>query len=171
MWQIVWQISCTVELYSLPERPRLEPVAISEVNLEMPSCNLVDNLVIMVPSIPQDQQLYTCLKLTELCRNELFELYIIKNLVGVERTDSTFWNLVLMLNHFNVQIAVTSIFASLSVGAEVPVVAPCVSCVQLCEYARVLCVPTRMDKSHIYLHLKFANTKCLKKISIPHPDI
>lgn len=67
-----------VELYSLPERPRLEPVAISEVNLEMPSCNLVDNLVIMVPSIPQDQQLYTCLKLTEPCRNELFELYIIK---------------------------------------------------------------------------------------------
>ena len=64
MWQIVWQISCTVELYSLPERPCLEPVAISEADLEMSSCNLVENLVIMALSIPQDQQLYTCLKLT-----------------------------------------------------------------------------------------------------------
>ena len=55
----------------------MEPVAISEMDLEMPSSYLVDNLVLMASLIPQDQQLYTCLKLIELCRHESYMNYML----------------------------------------------------------------------------------------------
>ena len=79
-----------------------------------------------------------------------------KNLVGGERTASTFWNLVLMFNHFNVQTTVTSIFASLSVGTEVgtkvPVVAPCVNSVRSYVNMHVHCVSLRAWTNHIFIY-------------------
>lgn len=112
-----------------------------------------DNLVIMAPRIPQDQQLRTCLTLIELCRNGSSMNYTFdkfgrrwKGLMA--RPETSYWHSVILRCSLQSQGSL----ASLAGGTEVPGLGPCVTSVYSYMNMHMDCALVLAWTDHIFIY-------------------